>query len=576
MKKITLLIFGVVGLLLTLSWMTSKLQAEPALFEVNFQAMFDEDNPGSPTAIGTQSYGSTINLETTIDGAASPTGDYVFAFFVVNGVVRSDLPQNHTFVITGPLSIIAVYSKPGENAVLFMDSNAKLIGVDYVLDTASADDSTLTLPDKPGYVVSSSAKWNGSMDNIITDTVLILQYDKSTTATFTLSVTNGSGDGIFNFNEVVTVTPEAGGTPFSHWVDETGIVLSTVSTYSFTMLEDKEIVAKYSETPLADIPRIILSKDLGIRAGYRSYLSQFYLPIGYTLLDYGMYTLTEDQPIENIDTPNLTVYKGFKYYAVTDEFLMSIPTASHYSARAYLVVKDSDGLTHHYYSERNEQYVLQGPIDLKSAYDFTLLSKTGISTTGLTEIHGNVGVSPAASTYLTGFGLVMDSSNQFSTSSLVVGNIYAPNYAVPTPTMMTTAISDMEAAYTDGAGRAPDYVGLYAGNIGGQTLAPGVYKWTTSVTINNHITLNGSATDTWIFIISGNVSQAADVTIILSGGAVAENIVWVVAGLVDIGARAHFEGTILCMTSVHFQTSATLNGRILSQTAITLDGNKIN
>lgn len=564
-----------VGLLLTLSWITTRLEAEPAYFEVTFQAMFDEDNPGSPIAISTQSYGTTISLDTTVSGVTSPTGDHVFAFFVINGVVRSDLPQNHIFTITGPLHILAVYSKPGENAVLFMDSNAKLIGVDYVLDNESADDSGLTLPDKPGYVVSSSPKWSASLDNITIDTILILRYDKSTAATFTLNVTNGSGDGEYNFNAVVTITPDAGGTPFSHWEDETGLVLSTVSTYTFTLLEDKEIIAKYSETPLADTPRIILSKDLEIRVGYRTYLSQFYLPIGYTLLDYGMYTLTEDKPIESIDTPNLTVYKGFKYYAVTDEFIMSIPTASHYSARTYLTVKDTDGLIQRYYSDRNEQYVLQGPVNLRSAYNFTLLSKSGISTTGLTEIYGDVGISPAAATYLTGFGLIMDSSNQYSTSSLVYGQIYAPNYAIPTPAMMTTAISDMETAYTDGAGRAPDYTGLYAGDISGKTLSPGVYKWTTSLLINGNITLDGSATDTWIFIISGNVTQAADVSILLSGGAVAENIVWVVAGLVDIGARAHFEGTILCMTSVHLHIGATLYGRILSQTAITLDGNRI-
>ena len=576
MKKICLLTFGIIGLLLSLSWITNILQAEPASFDVTFQSMFDDDNPGSADYLGTQLYGSTINLETTVDGAISPMSDYEFAFFVKNGVVRRDLPIHHTFSITGPLNIIAVFSKLGDNAVLFMDSNAKLIGVDYVLDHGSADDSTLTLPDKPGYVVSSSAKWDLSMDDITTDTVLTLQYDKSTTATFVLTVTNGTGDGTYNYNDVVTVTPIASGIPFSHWADASGIVLSTLYSYSFTMLEDKNIVAHYSDTPLADMPRITLSKDLELRAEYRSYLSQFYLPTGFTLLDYGLLTLTEDKPIDTIDTPNLTVYKGFKYFAVTDEFLMSISKASHYSVRAYLVVKDVNGTIYHYYSERNDQYVLAGPVNLRSAYDFTLLSNAGISSTGLTEITGDVGISPAAATYITGFGLVMDSSNQFSTSPLVIGNIYAPTYALPTPAMLTQAVSDMETAYTDGAGRAPDYTNLYAGNLGGQTLAPGVYKWTSSLLIDGHVTLNGSATDTWIFIITGNVNQAADISILLAGGAVSENIVWVVAGLVDIGVRAHFEGTILCMTSVHLQTSATMHGRILSQTAITLDGNKVN
>ena len=58
------------------------------------------------------------------------------------------------------------------------------------------------------------------------------------------------------------------------------------------------------------------------------------------------------------------------------------------------------------------------------------------------------------------------------------GKIYASNYAPPTPSIMTTAVSDMETAYTDAAGRTlPDYTEIGAGNIGGMTLAPGLYKW---------------------------------------------------------------------------------------------------
>ena len=124
------------------------------------------------------------------------------------------------------------------------------------------------------------------------------------------------------------------------------------------------------------------------------------------------------------------------------------------------------------------------PVNLGTAGNFRILAKTGISTTGNTSIVGDIGVSPAAATAITGFGLTMDSSNTFSTSALVTGKVYAADYASPTPTMMTTAISDMETAYADAAGRTnPDHTELGAGDITSMTLAPGLYKWSTGVLI---------------------------------------------------------------------------------------------
>ena len=94
------------------------------------------------------------------------------------------------------------------------------------------------------------------------------------------------------------------------------------------------------------------------------------------------------------------------------------------------------------------------PVNLGSASNFAILTKSGISTVPSSMIKGNIGVSPIASTGMTGFGLSADPSNAFSTSKQVNGRIFAANYAVPTPAHMTTAILNMEAAYTDAAGRA--------------------------------------------------------------------------------------------------------------------------
>ncbi|MFZ2455440.1 MAG: ice-binding family protein [Candidatus Altiarchaeia archaeon] len=221
-------------------------------------------------------------------------------------------------------------------------------------------------------------------------------------------------------------------------------------------------------------------------------------------------------------------------------------------------------------------YAAQPAVNLGTAGNFTILAKTGISTTGTTSIVGDIGVSPAAPTYITGFGLIMDSSNQFSTSSLVNGRVYAAGYSTPTPSKLTTAISDMQTAYTDAAGRTlPDHTELGAGNIGGLTLAPGLYKWGTDVIIPSDVTLSGNSTGVWIFQIAGTLDISSGKKVILSGGAQAKNIFWQVAGQTTLGTTSVFNGIILDQTAIVINTGATLNGRALAQTAVTLDSNSV-
>jgi hypothetical protein len=134
----------------------------------------------------------------------------------------------------------------------------------------------------------------------------------------------------------------------------------------------------------------------------------------------------------------------------------------------------------------------------------------------------------------------------------------------------------MVTAYNDAAGRTfPDFSELSAGNIGGKTLVPGLYKWTNSVTMPSDVTISGSAADVWIFQIAGNLTMSSAVHITLSGGALAKNIFWQVAGQVTLGTTSHFEGVILSMTGISLQTGASMNGRALAQTAVTLDANTV-
>ena len=163
---------------------------------------------------------------------------------------------------------------------------------------------------------------------------------------------------------------------------------------------------------------------------------------------------------------------------------------------------------------------------------FWIPAKTAISTIPPSVITGDIGVSPAAATFITGFSLTADPTNVFSTSSQVIGKVYAANFAVPTPSNLTTAVSDMETAYTNAAGRAPTtgFSELFAGNLSGKTLLPGCYKWSTGVLINTDVTLNGGPNDVWIFQIAGNLTQANATRVILTGGALPKNIFWQVAG----------------------------------------------
>lgn len=219
--------------------------------------------------------------------------------------------------------------------------------------------------------------------------------------------------------------------------------------------------------------------------------------------------------------------------------------------------------------------ITTSPVDLGQASSYVILTKTGVSNVPTSAITGDIGVSPIAAVAITGFDLVADASNQFSTSPQVTGKIYAADYAVPSPNNLTTAISNMETAYTDAAGRAADYTELYSGDISGKTLTAGVYKWGTGVLINSDITLNGDANDVWIFQISEGITQANGTRINLEGGAQAKNIFWQAADTVSIGTNAHFEGIILGQKNITFATGASVNGRLLAQTGVTLDQNTV-
>jgi len=205
-------------------------------------------------------------------------------------------------------------------------------------------------------------------------------------------------------------------------------------------------------------------------------------------------------------------------------------------------------------------------VNLQSAGNFAVLTKTGVSTVPTSVITGNVGVYPITFAAMTGFSITRPSTDA-ATSDQVTGFLYGNGMTGTTPSMMATAIADMETAYTAAVSIGPpDYIDHNTGELGGQIITAGLYKFGTVVTISNDCTLHGTADDTWIFQIAGTLSILPGKKIILTGGAVAKNIVWVPSGATSFGTTSHFEGVVLGKTSASFLTGSTINGRVLMQT----------
>jgi hypothetical protein len=220
-------------------------------------------------------------------------------------------------------------------------------------------------------------------------------------------------------------------------------------------------------------------------------------------------------------------------------------------------------------------------VDLGEADGYAILAKTGISTVPSSAITGLVAVSPAAGAAMTGFSLTMDATGAFATCTQVTGQMFAANYKGAVPQALTNAVLDMQAAYDDAANRTTNDTGRInygggnlgaGGEVGGpdEPLTTGVHTFGTNVNIVESIHFHGSSTDVFIMQTTGNLIMAANKKVILSGGALAKNIFWQVAGEVTVGAGSHMEGILLVKTKVTLITGSTLNGRILAQTSVAL------
>jgi hypothetical protein len=212
-------------------------------------------------------------------------------------------------------------------------------------------------------------------------------------------------------------------------------------------------------------------------------------------------------------------------------------------------------------------------VPLGSAGNFVILAQSGISTVPTSAITGHIGLSPIDHTAFVGFSQTpSDASAAFATATQVTGNMYASNYAVPTPTTLTTAITDTGIAFGNADAKVATITNIGAGNLTGLNLLPGVYSWGTGVSVDaaSTVTLTGSATDVWVFQISGGITMNPGATVTLAGGALAQNVFWRTAGVAALNTTSRLEGIVLSGSGITLASGARVNGRLYATTNVTL------
>ena len=202
-----------------------------------------------------------------------------------------------------------------------------------------------------------------------------------------------------------------------------------------------------------------------------------------------------------------------------------------------------------------------GAVPLGTAGNFAILAGTTVTNTGATSVTGgDIGVNGPS---VTGFP-----------PGTTTGSIFTnpPNGAI-----ITQAQTDLNTAFTDAAGRTTGVVTV-AGDLGGLTLAPGLYNSTSTLGITGDLTLDafGNSSAAFIIQIGSGLTTAPGSRVILANGARAQNVYWQVGSSAVLGTNSVFEGIILSQASISLGTGASLHGRALTQTAaVTLDTNLV-
>jgi uncharacterized repeat protein (TIGR02543 family) len=512
----------------------------------------------NPAAGGTTIGAGSFDAGSSVTVSARTNPGYTFVDWTENGV-RVSTSSNIQFTLNANRTFVANFRAiPASQFAVVLTSNPAAGGTtDGEGAYASGTSVTVSAVPNTGYTFTNwTDQASGSILSSSPAYTFALSANRSLVAnfainTYTLAVTavNGTVAKVadqprYNHGStvVLTATPAAGYV-FSSW---SGDATSTANPLTVSMTSNKAITANFTAIP-ADAFTLTVNAVNG---------SVVKTPNQATYTNGSSVVLTA------------TAAAGYVFSSWSGDATGSVSPLT-------VIMNSNKNITANF-----TPLAAQGPaaVNLGTAGDFTILTKSGISTTGVTSITGNIGVSPAAATALTGFGLIMDTNGQSSHTPIISGKAYASDYAAPTPAKMTTAVSDMETAFTtaNGLTTPAPIVGLYAGDISGRILPPGLYKWATGVLVTNAgVTLTGGPNDTWVFQIAQNLTINNNAKITLLGGAQAKNIFWVVSGQATIGSNANVSGIILSKTLVSMNTGSRITGKLLAQTAVTLNASTV-
>jgi hypothetical protein len=454
---------------------------------------------------------------------------------------------------------------------------------------SSSDDSIANSSPAPTVIANTPA--NNDTDVALSNKVVVTfseAMDSTTIDTQSFSVIGADEQALSGDVTVDAATHTATFTPESDFTGETlytatlttaikstaeSIALDNDYVWSFTsgMTIDTVAPTVTSTTPVDDATGVALNRAISAN------VSEALNP---ATVDTSTFTLSDDtsEVIGDVDysnkvltfTPTENLAAGILYTATLTTEITDLATSANPLA-ADVVWSFTTGTV---------AAIGPAPVNLRTAGDFAILTKAGVTNVPTSAITGNIGASP-----------ITAASMDNVTCTEITGTIYGSDAGytgsgaidcfkgdAPDNTLVANAVLDMGTAYADAAGRTtPDFNELHTGDISGQTLVPGLYKWGTSVLINSDVTLSGGANDVWIFQIAGDVLQAGATHVYLTGGAQAKNVFWQVAGGtgVVVNTGAEFNGIVLAEKGITTNTGATVNGRLLSQTAVTLDQNVV-
>ena len=493
---------------------------------------------GTTTGAGSYPTGSTV----TVTALPNTFGGYTFTNWTENGTIVST-SSSYTFALNANRTLVANFSLiPASQFAVILSSNPPAGGTTTGSGSYSAGSSvTVIATQNVGYTFTNWTE-NGTIVSTSSSYTFAFNANRTLVAnfvlnTYTLNVTAINGTIVKNPNQAtynhgttvqLTATPNAGYI-FKSW---SGDATGSTNPLTVTMIKNTNITANFTAI--------------------------------YTL----NVTATNGTVVKN---PNQATYDSGTTVQLTATanpgYIFSSWSGNATGSTNPLTVTMNANKNIIANFTANQSAGGPGVVDLGGAGNFVMLSEAGITNVPTSAITGNIGAYPITGAAITGLGCPE-----------VTGLIYTADAAGPPcrtidPVLLLTAKNNMETAYTTANNLvtpAP-IVEQSAGNLNGQTLAPGLYKWSTGVSITTGITLAGGPNDTWVFQIAGDLIVNNGAIITLSGGAQPKNIVWVVAGSkADLGTTVDFSGIILSKNLISLNTGAKVTGRLLSQKNVTL------